>query len=499
MPLINCFRYIDQNIMPFADFLHSPTSFPITKQATKSYFGIFLSFIMICILIGLSILEIKSFNDNYEISYSQGFIKRKQWDGRIITFGFNVSEEWENKVSFELEDSAENKINFKKCNENLTESENGTINCLINYSLSVDNNASHVLKIMLRLDKNLTEYDRKKIPFTLLIKEPIINHDNKENPLETSIIERFTSFFNTNEITTFRRYLKYIKYQTENNFFFFNYFNKSFVIDTIYLEDFEDSRKFRPIDALEEEGNFLGSYRIMVSKKMDIYKREYKTLLNILSTIGGYYGTFSSIFSILCLLLVNPNDNYRIFDYLKKKNSIYLDKDLKSIYDDSKIKGEIEKIEFNEKILNNRWIEKFWNKFCYIFCRFFSCSKRVQPLSIVDQYIQKNLTIENYLESQILSKEILKNMDKIDELKAKYLNKYKRKKGNRLYTIIEKPSLDINDNTNIQPLMNDINIEMGNQETNRFSTVYIEKNNNISSFDEKQKDDIIRIVLDKIF
>ena len=37
------------------------------------------------------------------------------------------------------------------------------------------------------------------------------------------------------------------------------------------------------------------------------------------------------------------------------------------------------------------------------------------------------------------------------------------------------------------------------QISNRFSTVYIEKNNKISSFDEKQKDDIIRIVLDKIF
>ena len=199
MPLINCFRYIDQNIMPFADFLHSPTYFPITKQATKSYFGIFLSFIMICILIGLSIWEIQSFNDNYEISYSQGFIKRKQWSERNITFGFNVSEEWEDEVSFELEDSKEDKINFKKCHDDLTESENGKNNCIINYSLNVDNNASHVLKIMLRLKKDPTEYGRDKIPFTLLIKEPIINHDNKDNPLESSAIERFTSFFNTKD------------------------------------------------------------------------------------------------------------------------------------------------------------------------------------------------------------------------------------------------------------------------------------------------------------
>ena len=149
--------------------------------------------------------------------------------------------------------------------------------------------------------------------------------------------------------------------------------------------------------------------------------------MDLLRSIGGYFGPLNSAFSILCLLLVNPNDNYRIFDYLKKKKSIYLDKDLKSVYDESNNKGKIGDVEFNEKILDNKVVDKFSFKFCYFFCRFFSCSKRAQTLSIVDTYIKKNLTIENYLETQILTKELFKNMNKIEELKAKYLSKFKKK------------------------------------------------------------------------
>ena len=40
--------------------------------------------------------------------------------------------------------------------------------------------------------------------------------------------------------------------------------------------------------------------------------------------MGGYLSSLQGFFSFLTLLLVNPNDNLRIFDFLKKNNpSIY--------------------------------------------------------------------------------------------------------------------------------------------------------------------------------
>lgn len=265
MPFTNCCRYIDQNIMPFADFLHSPTSFPITKNATKSYCGILLSFIMICILIGLSFKEIKAFNDFDIVTYSQDFIKRNNWNNKNITLGFNISKEWEDKIEFQLIDSEYDNVTFKKCNENLIESNNGSVYCIINYTLKVDYNSSHVLKLSLKLKNNYTNNDNvTRIPFTLLMREPKINHSNFENPLDTSndiSVERYRCFFDTKYITSFRRNLKLIVYKTKR--VYFDKYNDNSSKEGIYLDDFEDTRKLKVSDddyEEEEEKNLVGSY-----------------------------------------------------------------------------------------------------------------------------------------------------------------------------------------------------------------------------------------------
>lgn len=500
MPIINCLKYFDQNILPFADFLHTPTSFPLTKKATKSYLGIFLSLVMISFFIALTIREFFQYDKNYIINYSQGFIEREEWANKTITFGFNVLEEWENEVSFKMVNSKSEEINLTRCNENLIESENGKFYCLLNTSLELDSSFSHVFKLLLYLKKNLTEYEPLRIPFTLLIPEPKISHDNFGNPIESSI-ENFTCFYNTEEITTFRRYLKLIQYKTEK-IYFYNY-NDNRYDEKIYLDDFEDSRKLDLRGAYVDEGNFLGTFRIMVSKKVDIYERKYLSLPNLFSKIGGFLSSLRLTFSIICLIIVNPNDNYRIFNYLKKKGTIRLNNDLKSIYDDSKIEKKLDKTEFNERIMNNKLSKILWNKFCYFFCRFFSCYKRTQHLSIINQYIYKNLTIENYLENQVMIKELMENIERIDDLKVKYLHKYKRKKGSRFYTIKSRgpSSEDIQIDPNIEPLMNQQNIEMEMKGENNFhgGTVYIDNDIKITSFNEKQKEDIIRVVLEKLF
>ena len=130
--------------------------------------------------------------------------------------------------------------------------------------------------------------------------------------------------------------------------------------DAIYIDDFEDSRK-----AMKNESDqLIGIYRIIASKKIDIYERKYITLKEFLSNVGGYISFLMSTFKFVTLFFVNPNDNYRIFDYLKKKKSIHLDTDSKSIYDDSSIKKKIEDKDFNNIIMDNRFCTKFYYKLC---------------------------------------------------------------------------------------------------------------------------------------
>ena len=77
----NCF---DKNILGELDFLHNPTIFPITKEATKSYCGIFLSVTMVLILITLTLREYLLINKKYTVSYSEEFISRLDWSKKML-------------------------------------------------------------------------------------------------------------------------------------------------------------------------------------------------------------------------------------------------------------------------------------------------------------------------------------------------------------------------------------------------------------------------------
>ena len=396
MPFIGCCRYIDENIMPHVDFLHTPVNFPITKKATKSYCGILLSFVMILICIFLFINEILSIKINYSISYAQEFIHRRDWSGKKITLGFNTSEQWTDRLEFRLINSKNETINLKKCDENLIENENGPYFCILNYAIQINDESSHVLKLQMNL-KNKTTYNLERIPFSLAVREPKINHDDEDNPLGLSVkssIDKFRCFFETSEVTSYRRSIKYIKYKTSKNLIF----KEDKIDEGIYLDDYEDSRKLK---ANEETGNLVGTYRILISKKIDVYERKYIDINELFGHMGGYISALMTIFKILTLIFVNPNDNYRIFDYIPHTEYNDFDLDLKNVYDFTK-KKTIKFQDFVKLTKDKSCCKKFWNKFRYIFCRCCPCNKKTEHISIVDNYIKENLTIEKYLENQIL-------------------------------------------------------------------------------------------------
>ena len=153
-------------VVPEFDFLH-PNSIYKTKKYTKqSKCGIILSFLFILTFVVLFFYEKDHSKSNPAISYSQDFIRKREWVGKKITLGFNVSDEWKNDVNFTLYDTNNEIINLKKCNEELEESENATYDCVIDYIIIKNSDSTHTLKLHLNLTKNISE--EKRIPFLFL-------------------------------------------------------------------------------------------------------------------------------------------------------------------------------------------------------------------------------------------------------------------------------------------------------------------------------------------
>lgn len=219
--------------------------------------------------------------------FLKNLLKEKNGEIKKITIGFNTSVEWKNEVNIELYDSQNEAINYTQCDDNLEESKNGTFFCIINYSITTNNENDYILKFKLSL-KNSVETNNT-IHFSVAMKEPLINHDKLKNPITFDndfSVNKFRCFYSTDEITDYGKYIKLIKYTTKGGFI------DDTQINATYLDDYLDSRKTRSDERI---GQLLGFYRIMVSKKIDVYQREYiskKISLKIFLALQEVYFQF---------------------------------------------------------------------------------------------------------------------------------------------------------------------------------------------------------------
>ena len=104
----------------------------------------------------------------------------------------------------------------------------------------------------------------------------------------------------------------------------------------------------------------------------------------------------SLIFGIASFLFISPNDNYRIYEYLKEKKSPFVETE--TILKHFKKKNEplaIDEDAFDEKV-DESCCEKFTNKIFFIFTY---CCKNERTLHryIINEYLDDKLSIENQL------------------------------------------------------------------------------------------------------
>ena len=357
---MNCLR----RHFDFCDFLHVRESYPLTKNTTKSSLGIILSFLMILSWFGFLIYELINYDDNYTLSFSQEFVENIT--NKIkITFGFQIANESSpNEIDYRIYDSLNRTINYTYCNENFEEinyeeekkkNYNNIYRCFINYSIIITDKFNHFLKIHL-INNGFKEKGR--VPFKLKFKDPIINHrsknpfvENEKQPLELLF------FFDTELQSFYRKYLKVVDYKTDN----FWHKNKA-KISKYYLEDKEDSSRINAYNNTIYDGKFLGTFRFVLAKKKEVYERKYIYYTDFISKMGGYLSALKTLFSILSLLLVNPNDNIRIFDFLKKnKPSFFIPGNdiISEFYKNNDKKKEEDKFDY-EELIEIKGLDKFF-------------------------------------------------------------------------------------------------------------------------------------------
>jgi hypothetical protein len=360
-----CKRYKDRcieccPIITKADIFHPQLNYKTKRKSTCSCWGVILFFVFIGLSIYFFVHEYKGRKQNYSFSFSQKFIRRKQWEEKKITIGFNTSEEWKNDVNIDLYDSQNKTINYTQCDEYLEESKNGTYFCIINYSITTNNSNDYILKFQLSLKK--TVKTRKIIHFSVAMKEPFIDHDNLENPITFDYdfsVNKFRCFYATDEITDYGKYLKLINYTTEGGFV------DDTLINTIYLDDYLDSRITRSGESI---GKLLGYYRIMVSKKIDVYQREYISKTNFFKNIFSSIGSLFTICSIVGFLIISPNDTSRLYDSLENINShtIYNDYQQRAQNEGEEIT--INENEFQDNLEDSGFFKSLCQRICFIFC-----------------------------------------------------------------------------------------------------------------------------------
>ena len=253
-----------------------------TKKMESDSKKIFILIYLLIFLIYLYYLAY-SYKIQSKISFSQLFIQEEDYE-QSMTFGFFIDYNWTNKMIIELFDSDNNPIfNNDTCDEYLNLLTNDEVNltqkrsfkCFINYKIKKSYTTNHQIKIHLR--KNNTEMQEQRIPLIIKFKEPVVNH-SLDNPFDfPNELQELVYFYDKDNVTSYRKYVKIIEYKTDSLF-------SEETIKSHYLEDYEDSSK-----TIEDfNDTMIGSFRICLSKKKDIFERRYKGFFELLSDIGGF-------------------------------------------------------------------------------------------------------------------------------------------------------------------------------------------------------------------
>jgi hypothetical protein len=275
-----------------------------------------------------------------------------------------------------------------------------------------------------------------------------MDHSNVNNPIQ-----------NTKNIEGYEVSLK-IDYNNTQNDIKFTYIPRVYNTTKIFstkIESFIDSYvNDLEVDYTYDSFDGFGRFSFHLSADCDVYIREYISLLDTISTIGGLFSPFQLLFQVLVIfyseLEINSEITKNVFSKIKyyeykRMNKIPIDNNRNNNNIDNInfeiSKEEKEKLELRKKfniIKSEQYFCSFFN-FCCDCCHFCKTHRTLKILNLCSDFVRTYLSAENIIFNMILFENYY-NDNPIKYMNNSYLNKIDKEIENK-----EKNNLEIPLNT----------------------------------------------------
>ena len=417
------------------DFLSlQPQVYVASKTKARNKLGGFLSLMNILVMIAVSIFyfikyfsgneyNVKFYSDNISSSFSSDELN--ELITHNIEFYFtlpNISNIGDCKIHPFLLNQYDfyDESNLTKCNENFEIDPEGNIYCF-NFSLSSKFN----LGISGNCEnENGNPYTIFPLKLTALSK---INH-KKEYPFETvekkinQMIKSGYPVFTSKNSSIFE-ILQFTPVLYESNKIFSQ---KSFRFKEIYFSDIK-TISYNDINTEiiinNETINLIYSFMANLKINGEVFEREYITLMDTLSKIGGLFSPIKLFLSFLLLFYSGYENDYQIVKNLILKKNIYRNiiksnLNIKNIKSDKSLELNIEKQLFEKKNKINSCLHYFG----IIFKCCCKKQKTIRILNLCNEFVREYMSAENLIFNSILFEKFyeenpIRNIQQIEGLK----------------------------------------------------------------------------------
>ena len=296
--------------------------------------------------------SIAYYEGNYRIIYDNGNFSSAPLLIEKCEFGKNIN--------LRYKELLKKKLNFGRPIE--------TFYCISpkheNFSLFYQPNVGYNLISLNIILKNNSYYIPEKIQSLIVSENNIIDHHNKDKPISESFIYHTTSAFNSIETTDINYVIQYIKYESDDGFFYANkkkYFQGISFLDMTFYRKISDYYNLEK-DLINSNKSTIGSITIEINKSYyDDYKRSYQRLQSLLAEIMNMINLVFAIGRQISFFLCDKKMSKDIISFLlnKEKNENLLTKNAKKInnifkdHEKNKISTERNEIKQDLKLISN--------------------------------------------------------------------------------------------------------------------------------------------------
>ena len=262
---------------------------------------------------------------------------------------------------------------------------------------------------------NQSLYKPEDLSLMIIYENNLINHDNKKSPISEGISYQFLQFFSSDEYYKANINFQYLKYETDDGLFFdsWNYLKGMSFLDMNYYKDNQENYDLNK-NFIENNLSKIGTISFVLNKSnYDLYRRTYKKLQALLAEIMSIV---SLLFEVGTQILAFINEKKMNIDIIRKIFNVENEKRKNQLNNNDKIKITadtlnksfklseknsicIQPTETIDKELENK-TEKILNtiNIFNILKSFICCGKKDQLISLCNDIIQKDMSVEIILE-----------------------------------------------------------------------------------------------------